>query len=65
MTDKKDHRSKQVGGPEPLTAGQSEADQRRHGWKGEEVRDDSDKPNTEEVPDPARRKPGATVNPEA
>ena len=50
---------------EPLTAGQTEAEQRRHGWKGEEVRDGSDKPDTEEVPDPSRRKPGAAVNPEA
>ena len=65
MTDTRDDDSKQVGGEEPLTAGQSEADQRRRGWKGEEMRDDSDKPNTEDVPDPARRKPGAYVNPEA
>lgn len=65
MTDAHDRNPKEVGDGQPLTAGESEADQRRHGWKGEEMLDDSDKPNTEEVPDPSRRKPGATVNPEA
>lgn len=70
-TDLMDHGEREPGTAESdlvdgqtATTGQTEEDLRLHGWKGERVLDNSDKPNTETVPDPSRRRTGTPVNPE-